>query len=539
MERGRIVLGFTPQKASTHPSASVVEAASIVLSEPPEPVTVWIHVSYVNYSTFHFAGLRLCEDMALLGYPSLQDHPVLQVGVHSEAASGPCCSLETDVDFISSLDLQHAWVVSVHIISDQEEHWQKVDTSCCVLPLLECPSSLGLVTGGSRFLLWQGAKYEAHAREAIDRKRTQPTRRGGTAVKVSEANAKSEQGPKRRRRSKGPEFRSHIPDPDAGPPIPDSDAVPSDHLAGHVAQPDMPTQDKDFDFLDPYGAEPDDEHEEAAARAAAQDADGQGLLDVGVTDLTGADFSETKMFFSDLDLGYFLDAEKNELSDDPEEGGDDAASEFSMLYEPSEPGEDLFEAVLRLSAYEAEKSGQQSLAAGEAEAGAAGAEHDLAQHGEVEDSEARAAAARAPGAKTKATSSARRSDFSKVEVSVPGFGKLRFYPHLQELQAVCDHPDHSDCRMSRTTRPFPKAVKPQSTRYGQGRPVGLLTCWLRAQYDHTNQQSHLHSFVHTSEARREARGWLFERLSAEDASTLRSIERNLRDGESEEPDKIS
>ena len=435
--------------------------------------------------------------------------------------------------------------MSVHVISEQEEHWQKVDTSCCVLPLLECPSSF--LPGGNKFLLWQGDKYEAHARQAGGRKRKTTAGQGGAAANVSEARP----APKRRRRNKGPEVPSQAAHPDAEPgdlgqaPLPD--AVPS----GHDDLDNATYRREDLDLLDPYGLEPDDEQEEAAARAAAQDAAGRDLLDAGVSDLLGADFSETHMLFSDLDLGYFLDAEQDGLSDDPEEYDADAASETSMNYEPSEPGEDPLEVALRLSAHEADQARLQSLqsagaaaaaaasSASGAAAVAAGLAEGTAERVDLEDSEARAAAARTAVAKSKATASGRRPDFSKVEVSVPGVGKLRYYPHSQELQAVCDHPDHSDCRMSRTTRSFARSVKPQTVRYGQGRPLGLLTCWLRAQFDHSDQQSHLHSFVHTAEARREARRWLYEQISAEDADKLRSFERSLREGESEEPDKVS
>ncbi len=53
---------------------------------------------------------------------------------------------------------------------------------------------------------------------------------------------------------------------------------------------------------------------------------------------------------------------------------------------------------------------------------------------------------------------------------VPG-GVLRWYKKLDKFQATCCHPRHDRCILSRTSE--------SGRKLGQGRPLGLLTAWLK------------------------------------------------------------
>eukprot|EP00439_Symbiodinium_sp_Y106_P071802 s1373_g13.t1 len=144
------------------------------------------------------------------------------------------------------------------------------------------------------------------------------------------------------------------------------------------------------------------------------------------------------------------------------------------------------------------------------------------------------AAAAAAGAEGE-----RRPDFRKTEYAVGGHGRLRHYEHINVLQAICTAPGHGDCRMERSLRAHRTAKKSGTTRWGQGRPVGLLVNWLRSQSEFHDQQSHMHEFRHTLQSREDARAWWFATLSQQDRDLITALERPQREGEGMEPEAIA
>ena len=108
-----------------------------------------------------------------------------------------------------------------------------------------------------------------------------------------------------------------------------------------------------------------------------------------------------------------------------------------------------------------------------------------------------------------------RDMFSTVSFHVDG-GVLRFYPQHGVVTAFCDHPDHGDCRRSRTVRGN-EACRTAMQR-GQGRPIGLLCSWLELQMDHSSQQAHVHNCNPTATQRVAARDKFLQMPGALDFS---------------------
>ena len=459
LDQQRIVLRFTPV-APMQPDVPHGEDPPACEPELPEPV--FVHMAYINYQSFHFAVLSLSSDMAWLGYPSLQDQPILQVGVPSEVLTGPSCGVQTELDFIeAALDLKFAWTLSVFVISTEEAHWQKIDTSACVLPLLELPAS-ALHSGGS-FMIWRGATYEkfCQARAHAGSKRKPPA--------TAKAKSAGDAGATRRRMTKKA--------PEAG----------RESLSG----PTLPGEDDALELLeqsDPYGV---GVHDRAADEAQDEDEDPDDWQ------------AQLDRLFDAIDAP----AGESELSDDPEfaapGAGEDGWDEASDDDDADDPYAGFPQDLLDRLGVTEEMRGTSSrrktargIASTDAPAASSAAKDSRTAEDEVisdraEPSSSSAGPAavadakqpetehgRAGAAEVVRATTGRRPDFSKNEFDVGEVGKLRWYHHLKQLQAVCNHPDHKDCRMTRTVQEHPRAAsgaaKSGTVAYGQGRPLGLL-----------------------------------------------------------------
>ncbi|CAE7555383.1 hypothetical protein AK812_SmicGene45544 [Symbiodinium microadriaticum] len=90
----------------------------------------------------------------------------------------------------------------------------------------------------------------------------------------------------------------------------------------------------------------------------------------------------------------------------------------------------------------------------------------------------------------------RRPGTMEIPFRAPGLGELRFN-NDGFLRAHCQKHGR-DCKRQRATHPNPR-------RAGQGRPVGLLMCWLEAQHSVSSAEEHKRLQVGSYEERRAAR----------------------------------
>ena len=119
-----------------------------------------------------------------------------------------------------------------------------------------------------------------------------------------------------------------------------------------------------------------------------------------------------------------------------------------------------------------------------------------------------------------------------------GCGTVSYYRSTESFEAECKLDDHTAghrCRVSRTSR-----ASPLAHRSGQGRPLGMLACFLLTRVPHDADGS-----LHTSYWERLITFSQVERLQARQAIRdaagglqLLACERAARDGEGEEPDMV-
>lgn len=108
-------------------------------------------------------------------------------------------------------------------------------------------------------------------------------------------------------------------------------------------------------------------------------------------------------------------------------------------------------------------------------------------------------------------------------------GTIAFYPSKRAFQAICDHPDHGRCVVTRGTGPqsmgadgYPRA----------GRPVGFLAAWLAAGEGVATKAEHWQLMDQPLERRQELRAAL---QASQGGAVLAGCERERADGEPEEP----
>lgn len=128
-----------------------------------------------------------------------------------------------------------------------------------------------------------------------------------------------------------------------------------------------------------------------------------------------------------------------------------------------------------------------------------------------------------------------RRNMSNMVVHLP-MGVMRYYDKAdkQYLTMECGH--HDNCKLSRSCQA--QTGNARKDREGQGRPIGLLLAWAEVATDFQGGHAHVHMKpLPDWEQRREAR----ERAHAlpeMDAIFALGLERDLRPGESEEPETI-
>jgi hypothetical protein len=188
------------------------------------------------------------------------------------------------------------------------------------------------------------------------------------------------------------------------------------------------------------------------------------------------------------------------------------------------------------SSCEAEPDGESHIVVG-GSFGSAGAEVCLVegaggeikqQHDniEIEGSLAEGAANHVPG---KAAAVVKEDVFR-----VPALGELRFNGRMNNITACCSFPGHGSgaiakCRKVRTCNPASSSSS--AGRNGQGRPIGLLMTWLRNPETHADS-----SWKPSHDERLQSRTFFY---TCPGSQEFAAHERDLGPGETEEPELIS
>ena len=458
------------------------------------PLQHFVHIGHINYTTWHFVVLRLYSDLALLGLPSdlCEETGALQVGPLPPDSAGPTLGVLTDLQFYRDvLDLTLPWEVQLYTVSVAERFWHRMDSSSAVVPLVPWPED-----EVPPCRVWLGSKEEKANRVPAQKnqtKRRPPAAAQGEACK--------------RRRVRGKQSDKAFDDRPADP----ADAG-SDELGGiHV------------DALNPY-AEADDEDaslgpnvlldaDEAAAEAAH--------VQIAAATAEVADLWENASNFS---AGSGSHLSLDPLIEDEEDEADLGAKSLGLEA-------DVEERVV-------------AMAAGPSRLSRPGI--FLEERGQTEDEpqslavpRVRAGAGEAPSAPSAssgpASAAGPRVLQERLDFQLGDYGILRFYKTTKALVALCGNRSHQDCKMERICRGH-RSGSTSGVFGGQGRPIGLLTCWLRAHSEFATQQEHLRNFRHTQAARTEARAQFLEQEGA--AAFSQRVECEQRDGEPPEPPKI-
>ena len=128
----------------------------------------YIHVGYVNFSSWHFSCLRVHEvtDATAWGVPAS-----IQVMVQSDAedVGDKWHGVFTDIQFASRfLDLSRSCFLQVYCISLSEDLWQKQDTSSKLVPLVP-------LSGFDEMKIWRGWEFEKHEMQRLSKEKRKKT----------------------------------------------------------------------------------------------------------------------------------------------------------------------------------------------------------------------------------------------------------------------------------------------------------------------------------------------------------------------------
>ena len=486
LEQQLLVLAFEP--APAWPLGSDNQEEHVPIPDDAElPDRLFLHIGHCNYSTWHFVGMRMnvSEEHEEL-CDSDSGCKVLQVAVTPPefAPEGYDHGIVSDLEFMAKMDLTVAWKVKGYMISLIENHWQHLDASSQVVPLLDV--QLSDLEGQDVFWVWRGSAHEADRRAREGAKKAKPPSRG----------QKRKAPEQTRRKTKKPK-----------PPKPAGPADVAEDQDEDAAQHAAETLDvDDAELLDPYGDRADGpEDEQPDAQEECDPADS-------------------------------AEVDERPIQAHPAGGigswsSDEEAGPNTPQHVPSEDSMDDFMDRLLLQGSEAVEAVEDGRPKPPHDAGGLSdpsATGDLA--GEAAD-----APEPARGSGDVAAARPDRGPFRKSEFQL-SVGKLRYYAHTNTLIAICDHPGHGDCRKERALTAHPRSAG-RGTLGGQGRPLGSLVHWLRSQFEYDTHAKHMKCKGSKAE-RLQAREWLATELSQDDMERLNSLERPRREHEDVEPDAI-
>ena len=466
-ERHSVIMGFQASPGWT-------ESQHTEAGDPQE--TLYFHLGYMNFSSWHFGG---CQMYAVdSGDPILQTvlrSDVLQLRVLQPADAGPSCSVFSDVQwFAARINFEQAWKITFYQVCLDEDCWQRADTSSSIVPVCSLEPAIGGI-------VWHGSAYEASMREKKARKRT--------AKSELTLGSSNQPAPKRRKRGKqsdlqGPEDAAVSmgpvqPDGSAADPLRPLPAMahPGEESAGPLSR------NLNLDMFAAYDCRDDDEE---AAKVGDADKN-ESNSEIGARSQESGVASAASL--DPLDLLHESDFEAEEPD------GREVADDFGAFLGESgkvsdEPSDSVANAAGPARVAEA-ASGSRREGEGPDRASAPA---DSAPGGPDADDANAANAGREYHGRELAGRDA--SLFLSDEFVVPGFGVLRHYSKRAILQAKCNNPAHGDCRLARSLASHPSANSRNRNRTktgGQGRPGGVLTCWLTQCFEHSSRYERTHS----------------------------------------------
>ena len=131
--------------------------------------------------------------------------------------------------------------------------------------------------------------------------------------------------------------------------------------------------------------------------------------------------------------------------------------------------------------------------------------------------------------KKKKPAISRAPAVTEIAMPIVGYGFLRYNSTSNFLRAHCQHPNHGKNCMRR------RSVEPNASRPGQGRPIGLLICWLKSGGNYPSHKEHVAASAASYPHRLAARNWFH---SLRNAAEFESKERPCEPAEGAEPRKI-
>ena len=136
------------------PRRVLLEQRCLVLgfSAAQQPGDIFLHVGYINFSTWHFAGQVLQEAPELADVSPFVRAGVLHLRAETAQQTGPALDVFSDLQFIQAfLDLQSSWSLRLYEISHHDMDWLDHEHYPDTVPVRAVPDvgEFGVWRGGA------------------------------------------------------------------------------------------------------------------------------------------------------------------------------------------------------------------------------------------------------------------------------------------------------------------------------------------------------------------------------------------------------
>ncbi len=445
--------------------------AALVLSElqrntEPLPCTpqedqIWLHIGYVNFQIWSVTLLRLAPK----GPPTTEGLQVLEIKeLFVENASVLFAKL------LSNAEFQSPWDVEFFLIqTDSNRKLCGEDTKPNWVLVKQFQPNQNLK---NKMCFWQGLRTETELQEKQKEKEkskrkkqaaAKPKRscrvksRGGLtytlSIKDASKRIKNKMHQRRKMEMQGKTQNKDKDKQDSEPaePLSSESEADSDKFRATQHNKEMLEVEKRLSARDDASIQESLQPEEDVDKGPLDSLDNKALDDV-------------RSQASELDLSDIEAAVVTSVAPEEEELGLGPFGQLGSFEGPAMPGSSR------------EPSGSRVPAAASACVDAP--DQDNADT----DNVVVAVAKPAKRAMTIGLGERRRPEGPDDSIRVTSYGEIRWNELSQRLIAVCKVPGHGDCRRSRTVN--------SGTRFGQGRPIGLLTHWLLQAETTKDGQSH-------------------------------------------------
>ena len=161
----------------------LMDQRRLVLAWSSDEEVLFLHVAYINLTTWHFAGQQLHEAPELADAQPFQRQGVLQLASQTARQSGSAVDVFSDVQFMQAkLDFDKAWRVQLDEISDLEQDWLNHDFFPYAVPVRLLPDV-------PLFGVWAGDDDPARRGAPVAQPRARPRPAASAAAGTAEAAA--------------------------------------------------------------------------------------------------------------------------------------------------------------------------------------------------------------------------------------------------------------------------------------------------------------------------------------------------------------